>query len=578
MSVAKFFACSLLAVALAQPKPPENYLLAGCQQTNAKTLNCEALQISNVPLEIPSTIEKLMMKNNIINDNTGTELARCIDTTDPCGSGVLQAQNLANLPSTVTEVQIQGNGITGVADNAFLAVGGNILILRLFANELVEIQANALAGLTSLTTLYINNNINLAVIRSGAFDAFAATLSELFAKDNDALKVIEDDSVNALTFRPIFIDMTTAAGSLCAISPPKMVDGSLVDGTITCACAPDAGLYGGDDGYCEESSAPTVSPTASPVTSEPTTPAPTTLPPTTSAPTTAAPTTAAPTTLAPTSAPTAAEQNRGTEIPTTAAEQDRATGENGGENGGAGGAGGTGGAYGAMGSSSSSENGYGASAGGMGGSTGMGGGHTGMGGGAMGGGAMGGGAKAMGGKAKVGGGKSGSSSGGETGGATYGETGGEGGEGGGATGMGASGSSSEYGASAGETGGETGMSSNGGSKGGYTGASSEGGNSEVGYLSLGDRVNTLPVGDLASNVNLNGATSGKWTLVAASGGVVLAVGAMLVAYQRSSSKKRFTHLPFSESGTSFEREPLGDSGARNDYESFADIQPVLADE
>lgn len=316
MGVVQLFAASLLAVALANPKPPENYLLAGCQQTNSKTLNCEALQISNVPTDIPASIERLLLKNNIINDNTGTELARCLSSTDPCGSGALQADNLVHLPSTVTEIQLQGNGIISVADNAFVAVGANLEVLRLFGNELIEIQANALAGLTSLTTLYINNNANLMAIRSGAFAAFASTLSELFAKDNDALTVIEDNTVNALTFRPIFIDMTTTSGSLCAISPPKFVNGSLVDGAITCACAANAGLTGGDEGFCVASSAPTPAPTTASPTPQPTTAAPTTRAPTTAAPTTAAPTTAAPTTVAPTTAapttatPTTVDQNR----------------------------------------------------------------------------------------------------------------------------------------------------------------------------------------------------------------------------------------------------------------------------
>lgn len=148
----------------------------------------------------------------------------------------------------------------------------SILTLRLFGNEFTSLEVGVFNGLTSLTTLYINNNPALGSLPAGLFAPFASTLENLHSKQCN-IRVVELGSVSALTHASLLIDMASNP-SACAMSPL---------GGIECVC--DAGLTGGSQGYCDVA-------TAAPVTAAPVTPAPVTSAPVTSAP--VSPVTAAP--------------------------------------------------------------------------------------------------------------------------------------------------------------------------------------------------------------------------------------------------------------------------------------------
>jgi len=233
---------AIFLLALAAPVASTNYLFAGCSEQNSRTINCESQSLAVVPEGIPDGFEKIRLAGNVIHD------ASSEDGTE----GELSAAQLTNiaLHPSINEIQLQQNGIDSIADDTFVGFP-NLLILRIFGNELRTITANALNGLSSLTTLFINNNANLASLQSGAFSAFAATLAELFAKECGALTLIEDNTVNALTHRPLFVDMTDDP-SICMVSP---------FGALECVCA--AGHVGDANGHCELSDAPSPSPTTS---------------------------------------------------------------------------------------------------------------------------------------------------------------------------------------------------------------------------------------------------------------------------------------------------------------------------
>jgi len=245
-----------------------DYVRAGCSlSTNGRVLNCEALQLTEVPDDIPETVTKLLVRNNRINDNSGTEVRRCIDTQDVCGSGQLTAAHLTTVQShpSLTEIQLQGNGILSIANGTFVGFG-TLQVLRLFGNGLQSLQSGVFEGLTGLVTLYINNNPLVRLV-AGVFAPMATSLAELFVKDCHSLEFIEDESLNALQFRPLFVDMTNNP-SLCAVSP---------FGALECICS--TSLVGGEQGFCvaptdAPSASPTPSATLSPSTSAPTTPAP----------------------------------------------------------------------------------------------------------------------------------------------------------------------------------------------------------------------------------------------------------------------------------------------------------------
>lgn len=180
----------------------------------------------------------------------------------------------------LNELQLQANGITDIAVGTF-ANHGNILILRIFGNGLTSIPGGAFQGLTQLTKLYMNSN-PITRIRAGTFTPFAATITDLFIQDNTQLTVIEDNSLNAITNRPITLSMANTL-STCALAP---------DDTFDCICAPPH--TGGNNGYCDSvTAAPTMAPTHAP-TDVPSTAAPVD-PIVTAAPVTAPPSTSPPT-------------------------------------------------------------------------------------------------------------------------------------------------------------------------------------------------------------------------------------------------------------------------------------------
>jgi len=256
--------------------PPE-YIAVGCTENN-RVVTCEGLGLRAIPAGIPSPFTKLVVKNNAINNFTAAEGDR-VSMDD--SEGVLTSAQIANVREhpTIVEIQLQGNGITGIESGTFAGFG-TLEVLRLFGNRITSLQAGSFEGLVGLQSLYLNSN-PLSEIVANLFSPFIGTLSELFLH-NSGVRIIANNSINALQFRPLFIDMTSSP-SRCALAP--------FPGGIECAC--DAELLGGPLGFCAAA-------TAAPATAAPVTAAPTTLVPTTAAPTTASPT-AAPTTASPTS-------------------------------------------------------------------------------------------------------------------------------------------------------------------------------------------------------------------------------------------------------------------------------------
>lgn len=134
---------------------------------------------------------------------------------------------------------LQNNGIASVAAGAFSGFD-KVNILRLFANKFTTLGAGMFSGLTSLHTLYVNNN-PLVSIESGVFADQVGTLATIFAKQCVGLRVIEDNSINALTSRPLYVDMDQNP-SICAMAPSNDVECLCADGM-----APTA-----TEGYCIE--------------------------------------------------------------------------------------------------------------------------------------------------------------------------------------------------------------------------------------------------------------------------------------------------------------------------------------
>lgn len=83
---------ALSMVALFDLASSQGYLIAGCTTQN-KIMNCEDLLLTEIPADIPDSFTRLLLKNNNINDNSGTELVRCNGNPSPCGSGALHAVN-----------------------------------------------------------------------------------------------------------------------------------------------------------------------------------------------------------------------------------------------------------------------------------------------------------------------------------------------------------------------------------------------------------------------------------------------------------------------------------------------------
>eukprot|EP00038_Savillea_parva_P008110 m.174830 g.174830 ORF g.174830 m.174830 type:complete len:627 (-) comp13879_c0_seq1:967-2847(-) len=301
---------------IARRQTTETFTDVGCTKPTLRRIDCSSLELTEIPVVDDFDATKLELKNNSIHDGTGQLTAQ-------------EVANAANHPSLI-ELQMQSNGIATVAIGTFDNFP-TLRVLRMFGNDLEVIEAGSFRGLTSLTTLYLNSN-PLERLKAGAFDAFAGTLNTLFLQGCPRLAYIEDQSLNALTFRPLSLDMSTTA-SPCAVSPFD---------DIECVC--EEPLTGDFQGFCE---GPSLAPsTQAPVTSAPTpaplsgaptlapTPAPTHTPtenptntptrlptnqPTdapTDAPTTEAPTTKSPTqSSAPTRAPSTATPT--TQNPTT---------------------------------------------------------------------------------------------------------------------------------------------------------------------------------------------------------------------------------------------------------------------
>eukprot|EP00037_Helgoeca_nana_P014928 m.140145 g.140145 ORF g.140145 m.140145 type:complete len:479 (+) comp22782_c0_seq1:75-1511(+) len=228
----------------------------GCALASGSTtrLDCTNLAISEIPTISDGGVSRVDLKGNAIHD----------------GSGQLTAAQLSNVKfhPGLTEIQLQSNGINAIAVGAFDGFD-NLLILRVFGNDLVSLDADAFRGLTSLAKLYLNSN-PLASLVSGVFGPFQSTLTDLFLHETPDLVLIEDGSINALS-ATLSLDMVNSA-SACAIAPPG------TGSAFACLCA--AGYEGDSSGYCEP--VPTAEPTAAPVTAAPVTSAPVTAAPTAS--------------------------------------------------------------------------------------------------------------------------------------------------------------------------------------------------------------------------------------------------------------------------------------------------------
>mmetsp|Transcript_29357 Transcript_29357/g.76952 ORF Transcript_29357/g.76952 Transcript_29357/m.76952 type:complete len:467 (+) Transcript_29357:37-1437(+) len=233
----------------------------GCTQVNLRVV-CESLGLTEAPELTDSSSTKLEARGNQIHD----------------GVGVLTAAQLTNLeghPSLI-ELQLQANGIVSVAVGTF-DQHGQLEVLRLFGNAIVTLQSDAFRGLVALQKLYLNSN-PLVAIPAGLFRPFVSTIEELYLHACPQLAEVADGSINAITNRPITLQMTNTA-SQCTLSPFD---------TFDCLCAPDHS--GGTQGFCAPDSPPTDAPvTAAPVTNAPVTDAPVTNAPVTAAPVTASP-------------------------------------------------------------------------------------------------------------------------------------------------------------------------------------------------------------------------------------------------------------------------------------------------
>merc|ERR1740117_2677297 len=215
-------------------------------------MQCDRLDLTFIPDDIPGTIATFKGKQNYIHDGGVGNL------------GMLTASKMAPLANrpTLEEIQLNNNRIVEIEANTFENFG-DLLVLRLVGNDLPSVESGTFDGLFSLGELWLNTN-PITTGRAGAFDDFRETLYALNLKSTD-MYIVEDGSLNNIVVAnksaglPFVVD-TREAVSLCATSPTN---------EVKCICG--EGLVGEESGYCERSTTTTTTETTTTTTDTTTT-------------------------------------------------------------------------------------------------------------------------------------------------------------------------------------------------------------------------------------------------------------------------------------------------------------------
>jgi len=243
-----FAAAALVAVAaFAGVEAKNGWEELGCTFNNGATMQCDRLDLTFIPDDIPTTITTFKGKQNYIHDGGVGNL------------GMLTASTMAPLADreTLEEIQLNNNRIVEIEANTFDKFG-DLLVLRLVGNDLPSVEGDAFSGLFSLGELWLNTN-PITTIRAGAFDDFRTTLYALNLKSTD-MYIVEDGSLNNIVVAnksaglPFVVD-TREAVSLCATSPTN---------EVKCICG--EGLVGEESGFCERSTSTTTETTSTTTT------------------------------------------------------------------------------------------------------------------------------------------------------------------------------------------------------------------------------------------------------------------------------------------------------------------------